>query len=1059
MQAFGSYGRRTEIDFTAPEQNLFLVTGDTGAGKSTIFDAIVFALYGEAGSMMNKKDGTELQSQYAKQDTVPAVELVFSELEGGITNFYTVKRTPRYIRPKKRGAGSDVIVNETVELTLPDGSLYAGKIRETNRKIEETVRLTKEQFMQVAMIAQGEFMELLRASSDRKKEIFRKLFNTGLFERIVSELAAKKNRLADGISRIQTECRGEISRVVIPESFEKADRMEECRKSLTDAGVFSISSLDSFIVDLGELVAVLDAGREQAGREADAASLKRDAARDALNKAEIILEAFGRLENAKKALAECDLAEDDFARKKELLAELNAAFECETAHRLFENAANRADAVRSELEGIRESFGELEARLASARERRAAAGKKYDEEFEKNTIAAREAEQDILRFENLGRNGEKLEQKSRSLGGLKNKIAEESKAISDTEAIISSCRETAARIGAILAEKAQLAAEEKELNAAASEYASYREAEIDLALQNERAGLAAAQFESTRDEYERVGEEYKRVSRLFFDSQAGVIARSLEEGKPCPVCGSTDHPAPCRLSAEQETVDREAVEALAARLSDLEKKRSEDSGKAGIERKLAEAKEQAAGAALKKLLSAVAGLTDTEEAGTIRPETVGDRLAELELRLSGKRKMLKAREDEAENAVEIQSAAEKKLVDLKASLDDLSAEAATLGNEIAALEALNGKIRSELKYDDSEEARRIAEKAGLIIESAKAELDRAENDLAGANNALENARTLAARDEKELPRLLAERDGYGRDYDERIAAAKLTEERWRSLAASYSRGDIDRIREETEEHVRKKAEAQGAFNNALHAVGDRQKPDISVLRDEAENASELLDAARARFSDISQAYAADRSVYVSLCESREERKRKYDAFYELEKLFRCLSGKESGARMDIETFVQRYYLNRILHAANIRLAEMSGGQFELRRVPLSDAGDGKNRGLDLLVYSPVTGKEREVRTLSGGESFMAALSLALGLADQIGENSAAVNLDIMFIDEGFGSLDDRSRNQAVKVLKRMAGGKRLIGIISHVTELKQEIDDQLVVSKDGNGSTAVWQLS
>lgn len=163
--------------------------------------------------------------------------------------------------------------------------------------------------------------------------------------------------------------------------------------------------------------------------------------------------------------------------------------------------------------------------------------------------------------------------------------------------------------------------------------------------------------------------------------------------------------------------------------------------------------------------------------------------------------------------------------------------------------------------------------------------------------------------------------------------------------------------------------------------------------------------------------------------------------------------------MDIETFVQRYYLQKILHRANARFLEMSAGQFELRLVGEEQAGKGRNRGLDLMVYSNVTGREREVRTLSGGESFMAALSLALGMADQIQESSAAINLDVMFIDEGFGSLDEHSRGQAVRVLQQMAGGSKMIGIISHVTELKQEIEDQLLVTKDGEGSHVRWQVS
>ena len=179
----------------------------------------------------------------------------------------------------------------------------------------------------------------------------------------------------------------------------------------------------------------------------------------------------------------------------------------------------------------------------------------------------------------------------------------------------------------------------------------------------------------------------------------------------------------------------------------------------------------------------------------------------------------------------------------------------------------------------------------------------------------------------------------------------------------------------------------------------------------------------------------------------------------LDDLYNLLGGKVSGGRMDIETYVQRYYLERILYAANRRFQEMSAGQFELRMRDINQAGVGKNRGLDLMVYSNVTGKEREVRTLSGGESFMAALSLALGMADQIQESAASVNLDVMFIDEGFGSLDDHSRDKAVRVLQDMANGSKLIGIISHVTELKQEIEDQLIVKKDEEGSHVRWQIS
>ena len=191
----------------------------------------------------------------------------------------------------------------------------------------------------------------------------------------------------------------------------------------------------------------------------------------------------------------------------------------------------------------------------------------------------------------------------------------------------------------------------------------------------------------------------------------------------------------------------------------------------------------------------------------------------------------------------------------------------------------------------------------------------------------------------------------------------------------------------------------------------------------------------------------------------EERSEVMHQYEKINGLYQLLSGNRKNSRMDIETYVQRHYLEQILEAANQRFQDMSAGQFELRMCDIDKAGTGKNIGLDLMVYSAVTGKVREVRTLSGGESFMAALSLALGMADQIQESSAAINLDMMFIDEGFGSLDEHSRDQAVKVLQNMAEGEKLIGIISHVTELNQEIEDQLIVTKDDQGSHTRWQIS
>ena len=287
----------------------------------------------------------------------------------------------------------------------------------------------------------------------------------------------------------------------------------------------------------------------------------------------------------------------------------------------------------------------------------------------------------------------------------------------------------------------------------------------------------------------------------------------------------------------------------------------------------------------------------------------------------------------------------------------------------------------------------------------------------------------------------------------------LAEAEWTGLTGRYQRNDPELIQKKVDAHGKKKAAAESLYSASKKAIDGREKPVLEELEAAKMSAERRADEALKELEEIRGYYRENTRVYQALKPVMEKRGRIMEEHRKLDDLYNLLGGKVSGGRMDIETFVQRYYLERILYAANRRFQEMSAGQFELRMKDIDKAGVGKNRGLDLMVYSTVTGKEREVRTLSGGEFFMAALSLALGMADQIQESAASVNLDIMFIDEGFGSLDDHSRDKAVRVLQDMANGSKMIGIISHVTELKQEIEDQLIVTKDEDGSHVRWQIS
>ncbi len=379
----------------------------------------------------------------------------------------------------------------------------------------------------------------------------------------------------------------------------------------------------------------------------------------------------------------------------------------------------------------------------------------------------------------------------------------------------------------------------------------------------------------------------------------------------------------------------------------------------------------------------------------------------------------------------------------------------TLASAEKALELLE----AERDYPTEKKAKEALAEADEAKQEKDAVYQKAHQEAGKAKQKKEHAAVLIERYLAELPEQQEECDRRKAAYIELMAERDQTEQEWKVLTEQYPKSEADRLQKQVEAYKKKKALAEGKRESAEKTIGGQKRPDLVGLEQEKNAAEERLTAIQDELEQYKTEYQINDDVYQALAPKMKERSSIMQEFVRIDSLYNRLAGNVSGARMDIETFVQRYFLQRILYAANTRFRDMSAGQYELRIVGEEQAGTGRNRGLDLMVYSTVTGKEREIKTLSGGESFMAALALALGMADQIQENSAAVHLDMMFIDEGFGSLDEHSRNQAVKVLQQMAGGSKLIGIISHVSELKQEIEDQLLVSKDEDGSHVKWQIS
>ena len=1053
MQAFGSYGKKTEIDFTAPNQNLFLITGDTGAGKTTIFDAVVFALYGEASSNDNKKDGAELQSQFAP-GLEPYVEMTFSEKQGGIDQAFTVRRSPRHLRPRRRGTGSDMAVSETVSLILPDSREYPAK--EADGKIVEIVGLTKSQFMQVAMIAQGEFMELLRAKSEDKKEIFRKLFHTEIFRQIVDEIARRKKENQEKINRIRTVCQTEAGRVTIPESYTDQQSLRECRDRIRLSEKFGVAELENLLQLLEALCHRISQDGSQARRKMEALEKQRDACLEEFSRGGEVRKHFENLDSAQADLKDCEAQAESMRQARLNAGKIRSAWEIQGVYARYQDGETLVRNTRAKQADLEKRLPELcrTEEAARAREQEAAAQRdqamkahsqvREQVEQEQNLwIQLRQARDEVekwtTRGKELAQNAESARRQAAEADGQEAQLRKEQEQRQDAPALLERLRGEIDREQQLRLQAGEAVSAEKN--------AQTQQAAYELAQQAYAQARAGAQEQENR---------YQQLRQAFFDAQAGFIAREqLRPGQPCPVCGSLEHPSPCMLAQEHRELTRETLERAEAELNLARDRQQQTAARAEADRKLAEEKIRQAQRAAKELQEKCGTYFQQETFSATEAENrVARSLARRQAQLPA---LIQAEEKLQEIRKQLQQLMERK-PRLQETQKQAEAQAQQAEKALEAARAQVSALEARRKFPTEEIARaRLAQAEREDREKSQA-LEEAQRVLQRATNQKTQAQAQAEQCRRDLPEMEKQRDVRREEYLHFCREKAMEEEAWQRLTRQYPREAADTLQRQAEAFEKRREAAESVRKQALISIAGRPRPDMAQLQRAQQEIQKQCAEAQERLEKWRSDFKINRDVKERLREQTEGRAQAMETQDHLNALYDQLAGKRTGSRMDIETYVQRYYLQKILEAANRRFREMSAGQFEMRLMQEDRAGEGKNRGLDLMVYSAVTGREREVRTLSGGESFMAALSLALGMADEI-RGRAAVNLDMMFIDEGFGSLDDHARDQAVRVLQDMAGGERLIGIISHVSELKQQIEDQLIVQKGDEGSRVRWQIS
>lgn len=921
MSAFGSYAGKNVIDFTGQQQGIFLITGDTGAGKTTIFDAITYALYNQTSG--GERNGNMMRSQYAKPETETYVELEF--LYRGQT--YCVRRNPDYKITKtlKNGKIREQKVPHSVELTLPDGTVFPEKKNATDAKIIEILGLTADQFSQIVMIAQGDFLKLLYTKSDERKMIFSKLFRTDIYWKIQENLRRKSMEMDERIQENDRAFEQEKSRIIpLPESEEiPLDELVEClRERLKDAlkeqnlrraNVEELNKKITKYEEINKLFVSLEKIR-QTGKELEARQAESKERRQ-------------QIENARKADKVLVAEQQNLRQQQEV-----------------EQSAQAIAKMTETLANDQEMFETLKTQQQEAE----AIQKREAADLQKKMLA--------------------LEQSFPSYEALQNARSEE---------------QQAKKVWEDLGKTSEESFHKKEAGIAAlKEQQKQQEQVVEQTKKNwEQTSLSASES----------AKHYEHMYEAFLKEQAGILAENLSAGCPCPVCGSTVHPDPAKLS-DHAVTELEVEQAKKTRAAAEEK------------RDLAYAAFEAEKTEKQKLAQAV----EKEEADFVLAQTIAKQ----------------QRKEAEQNYVSLQKTAE--------------------------------QIREKLVYPSLAEAKKQYAAMQKALEAAEQEIAKKRqkvSELAEAMNTLkgqklaeeENQKTakkLAVKTEKEYAKLL-EKSGF------------ISEETYHlAILPERSRSKLEREEKEYESQCLRQQSEQKLLEKQ---VSGKTYTDTTELNEQLKAEKQALKEAEKTYMELHTAYENDRSVLQNCAVYLEKGKKLEREDQVIKSLSKTANGRLSGsAKIDFETYIQRQYFKQIIHEANKRLLTMSNHQFILKLKEEANTGRKTNEGLDLSVYSLVTDSERDVKTLSGGESFLAALAMALGLSDIVERSAGAIHPDMMFIDEGFGSLDAQSRQQAIEVLAELAGDSRMVGIISHVTELKEQIDRKLVVSRTDKGSRAVW---
>ncbi|MEX3747764.1 AAA family ATPase [Lysinibacillus xylanilyticus] len=1015
ITAFGPYKNTEVIDFQQlGDHRLFAISGKTGAGKTTIFDAICFALYG-AGSGEDRQDTAMLRSGFADDDVYTAVELIF-EMHGKV---YQILRQPGHIKAKNKSVtGKKIELAEIKEDKLDFSIVEKQQTLEVDKKLQEIIGLTKDQFSQIVMLPQGEFRKLLTSDSTNKEVILRKIFKTDRFGAMTKRLDAKRKEAESDLLRakqLKEHLLGQIAGA-LPQ---RSSSLFTCINNNTENMHQLKKALDEEQVYYTECIQV----EQQRYKEAYAHHQKEQ---EYYSMAKTLNEQFDEQINRQNRL-QALLQEQEIYSAKEREIAL-----AEQAERLIILEQQCID-LRAEQNRKEQSYQQTMIEQQNAEAQLKIAQEKFTIEEAKEPERQQVLQQE-LQLQALLPKFEAYEKNVQQMQIAEQYVVTAKRAVDDNSTIVEKEQR----------QFQQLTTTMEQYETQLEPYEGYLEQlpklkeQVSLLAQVEKYTRAVETAEHeviiTNAHYQESKQALQQLEQQWIASQASILAQQLKDGDPCPVCGSTTH---LETHREQlEIIELAQVEVLRVKAATDERKFLEKEALLNSTKQLLqEAQGQLASNEIDQANQAqiVASLQNIEQQITIL-KVVSNQLANVRMQ----QKDYRARMEQLQE----------KQIKLEQYLAEKTKE---FTKQQAIVEEQQKHIPENLKTLQS------LKQAIVDIGSHKVALQTAwhasQQNLQSAKEATNNARMTLEITKQAYEELKLKMDEKREQFSVSMKEAGF-ESYEEYAAAKRSVLQIETLRKACSDYALQINTLQVQITEGEKHLKGQEKQDLTVMEEKLEMLRVTYEEAFKVLQQM-EGFAQACADFIEKVEEAEQEIRLLEKEAgRVKELYAMLNG-QNAKKLSFERYIQINYLDKITEAANIRLHHLSNGQFELRRSDRLEK-HAKQSGLGLDVYDAYTDQLRDVKTLSGGEKFNASLSLALGMADVIQSFQGNIRIETMFIDEGFGSLDEEALNKAIDTLIDLQDSGRMIGVISHVAELKATMPAVLHVEKTMNGHSQTW---